>query len=339
VLFSFIVYRVHIARETTRGPFRFPQWAWTFLIVLIAFLCNLRHNAVLFYVLIPLLFYSAITRYDFIKISMICTICFLVTQLVIPAMFGIQKTKGSPYHQMRTSVLLATHYNFFSDNRTRDMRIIEDAARIPWQKINELFPNKWFILWDSCEPKRRQWQPERGDTREYNAAFVARLISQNIPAFVASRTYEFCHSLGIDTSFSDERNAFYENPLQLHGTNLAPPGKYLFDVVIHAKRKVPAWLGDALDGYANWSRIFDSIVSPQVIVWNLVIFVFLFIVILIVSPGFSSIQFFIYPSACAALTIFLVGAGESWRYFYYIYLAGLVVVPLYLSYLKVRKQS
>jgi hypothetical protein len=286
---------------------------------------------VIFYVLLPLLLLGRLQRRDFMVFVIFLVSTYGIVNRFIPAALEMVKTRGSPYHQLKTSLTVMTHYNYFSEDRKRDIAIIENATGLSWEKINELFPARWFTLWDASLIQKKQFGSDQGNTEEYNGAFVRRLISENLPIVMGNRLYEFLHSAGVDASTSDARNGFYENPLQLSGSALHPPGLYRFGIAVESKPKSDT-LHDWLGRYATTS--FAGLLSSQVIVWNTVVFLGLFLAVIFFEGGLSAIGLFTLPSLASAFAIGLVGAGESWRYLYYVYLTGIFVIPLYISYRK-----
>ncbi len=104
-----------------------------------------------------------------------------------------------------------------------------------------------------------------------------------------------------------------------------------YGVSIRAVAKWPA-LTALADKLNNWCRQYNGLRSPSVLVWNLVVFYGLFLLVIFFERGLSAISLYTLPSLAASAGVFLLGAGESWRYFYYVYLTGIFVIPLWLAY-------
>lgn len=335
--FSLMLYKTQIIREKSGSLVQIPSACYLPIGILLIGLCHFRQNGLMFYALAPLLLWSRIRKTDFFALCVFLTASFFAITVVIPRVCRIAKTNGAPIFQLRAALALTTHYNFYSRDRQEDFHAIEAATGLGWDKIMSLYPRHWFPLWDSTRMVKEglQFAPSGGETEDYNKRFLLRLINGNLPIFMASRTYEFFHAIGVDQSVSDFTTDYYENPLQLHGNNLHPPGKFMYGVAVPSRSRC-LWLTKMLDCCDGWSRRFDGLLSPQVLTWNLLVFLSVFIAILFYESGRSAIGLFILPNLAAAGGVFVVGAGESWRYFYYLYLSGIFVIPLYLAY---RKES
>ena len=333
---SYLLFRVQLSRESDGSFLRFSWFHWPLLGVLFLAICHFRHNGMIFYPLIPLLFLGRVSWPDYRKLSGTLAVVFVVFNYGLPALLGISRTSASPQQEYRTALSIMTHHNFYSKDRKNDQRILEEATKLSWEKINSLYPRNWFDAWDLSDIQKRQFLKGNGHTEEYNQKFIARLVLTNLPIFLSSRTWEFFHSIGIDQSKYDETTDFYQNPLQLHGTNLSPPGSYRFKVAVESHAR-STWLRERMEKLSQWSMVYDGLFSRQVAIWNLLVYFGLFAIILIVERGFSSIGLFTLPSMLSAGAVFASGAGESWRYFYYVYLTGIMVVPLYWCFLVNRR--
>jgi hypothetical protein len=335
---SYLLFRVQLSREKDGSFFQFSWAHWPVLGVLFLAICHFRHNGMIFYPLIPILFFGRVSWPDYRKLLGTLAVVFLVFNYGFPALLGIRRTSASPQQEYRTALAIMTHHNYYSKDRKNDQRIMEEATKLSWEKITSLYPRNWFDAWDLSDIQKRQFLEGSGHTEEYNQKFIARLVLTNLPIFLSSRTWEFFHSIGIDQSKYDETTDFYQNPLQLHGTNLAPPGSYRFKVAVESHAP-SLWLRERMEQLGQWSMVYDGLSSRQVVIWNLLIYFGIFTFILIFERGLSSIGLFTLPSMLSAGAVFASGAGESWRYFYYVYLTGIMVIPLYWCFLLERRAS
>lgn len=330
---ALLLFRARIEREVRNRFIEVPRWTLPFLIALLIMVLQSRHNGVIFYGLLPLLLLGSLPRKTYQRFLALLAVIFVLMNIVIPRTFGILRTTASPQQQLRTAFVIITHPNFYSDDHERDIRIVEEASGIPYDRIKAMFPQQWFNLWDESLTCKHQFESTFGNTAEYNGAFVTRLSLNNLPILAASRTFEFLHSLGIDQSEYGKTLRFYQNPLQLHGSNLSPPGNFMYNVPLASEVKWE-WMHDILEGYSAAGKKFEGLFSAQVLVWNLVVYFALFVAILFWERGSAAINLYILVNLVTALGVFAAGAGESWRYFYYIYLSGLLVAPLYFAYLR-----
>jgi hypothetical protein len=328
--FCFLMYRVQIARETRGALMSPPLWSYPLCAVFGVLLCHSRHNGAVFYLLTPLLLFGRVRWRDYTKLVLLCVALFLAGYQVLPRVLGVAGAPGSPYHEVRTALAIMTHPTFFSSTREEDRATMERYLGMPWSEIEQLYPQHWFTINDRGVA-RHQYSPTLGYDAQYNKAFLFRIVTDNLPIFLSARTFDFLHSISIDSSHSDHRNGFFEDPHQLTGSNLAPPGNVVFNVALEASAPVP-WIRARLHELDRWARQYDGLVSPQVIIWSLALPLVAFFAILFFERGLSAISLFILPGLAAAGVVFLMGAGESWRYFYFLYLQWLVVLPLYWAY-------
>jgi hypothetical protein len=338
LLLSFLIFRVAYVRQVEGRYARIARYHWVLFGVLCVVVCTFRHNGLIFYGLIPVLAWSRLERGDYIKLLATVGTVFMTFNYVIPAVVGIKKTSASPQQEYRTVLAIMTHFNYYSKDRANDRRIIEEATKMSWGEISSLYPKNWFDAWDKSDIQKRQFFPGNGHTEEYTKDFVGKLAMNNLPIVLGSRTYEFLHSIGIDQSAYDQTTDYYQNPLQLFGTNLQPPGAMRFKVSIESSPPFE-WIRGKLLPLAQWSMHYDGLFSRQVLIWNLLVFLMLFVGLIFLEGGLSPIGLFTLPSLASTTAVFLAGAGESWRYFYYVYLCGIVVIPLYLCVLKNMRRS
>ena len=331
LMLSFLLFKAQYVKDAEKRYLRIEGWHWVFFGALCVVLCHFRHNGIIFYGIIPLLAIGRISSTDMKRLGITLAVVFVSFNYLFPYLLNIRRTTASPQQEYRTALAIMTHFNYYSKDRQSDKRIIEEATKMSWAEITSLYPRNWFDAWDKSEIQRKQFLPGNGHTDEYTKAFVARLAMENIPIVLASRTYEFLHSIGIDQSAYDATTDYYQNPLQLHGSNLVPPGRLLFKVPIESS-PISSGLRETMMDIAQWSMKYDGLLSRQVLIWNLAVFLVVFCAIIFFEGGLSAIGLFTLPSLASAGAVFLAGAGESWRYFYYVYLAGVVVVPLYVCY-------
>lgn len=329
---SLWLYHLELGRKIQGLAQQIPKYIILPLSLAFIAACYFRQNGIIFLGLIPILTLTRLKSSHYLALCLSLLFSFVLIKKIIPSHFDIKSVNGSPYHQLRTALAITTHYNFYSNNRSRDIKIIENATKLKWDKIIELYPQSWFILWDSSAfvKEAKQWQPSGGETNRYNKSFILKLILQNLPIFVAARTYDFFHSIGLDDSNYGPKTNYFENPLQLHGSNLAPPGKSMYGVAIKSA-PISEYLNKKLELINAYSRQYTGLFSPQVLIWNLAIYFIIYFVIIFFEKGITPTSIFILPSLISAAAIFVAGAGESWRYLYYVYLTGVLVLPLYLA--------
>ncbi len=337
LLLSFVLYLVANKRENTQGFINFPGWSLLPICAALVLLLHSRHNGQIFYLFLPLLFFRSLSKKHFIHLLAILVISFVLVKKVVPTTFQIKAPAGSAYHELKTILSIMTHFNYYSKTRTEDKAVVTNFVEDSWENIEKNFPKKWFSINDKPAVVRHQFSHKPDDPTNLKKSFIVRLILENIPIFLSARTFELLHSIGLDSSFYDARTDFYEDPLQFQGNNLNPPGNMIFNISIKADSKLPNGLKKIIDKLDGWSRTYDGIFSPSFIIWNLAVYMVFFLFIAFKEQGTSSISLFTLPSWISLVGIFLLGPGESWRYFYYFYLCGIVSVPLYFDYLKNRK--
>ncbi len=334
--FSVLLFTLSICRYKCKQSYSLPYWSYPFLFILFSLLCSVRHNGFPFFIVGPFLLYFAVSRSTWIKLLTIFVSSYIVFHLIIPKSFNIQKVGGSGYHLCRSVLQIMTHPNFYSEDREADFRIMEQVTGRKWADIKSMYPARWYDLWDSTLLSKSQWNKDRGETEAYNQKFFIRLILENLPIFLTERTYDLLHSFGLDDSHYGPKTGYFTNPLQLHGSNLGPPGNFVYGIGLSSKPK-SSWLFEILDPLVLWSKKFSGLFSPAVIIWNLLLPSLLLFFILFISKGFSPISLFVLVNLAAAGVMFLLGAGESWRYFYYLYLSSILVLPLYFVQLHIEK--
>lgn len=328
------LYLVQRERERTGQYARIPSGSILWIVLGLVLLLHSRHNGAIFFVGLPLVFFRRISRRAYAGLLAILVCSFVFVGKVIPHTFNIPKTHGSAYHELKTILSIMTHFNYYSETRAEDIKAVEAFVGTDWATINSLFPKQWFAINNHPEVTRHQFAFREDDPTNIKRSFLFRLMLQNLPIFLSTRTFEFLHSIGLDCSAFDDRTQYYEDPLQLQGSNLSPPGNMIFNVPLEAESKLPASLTKMIVAVDGWSRKYHGPLSPSFLVWNLAVYLLLFVAILYVERGSSAISVFTLPSLIAAFGVFLAGPGESWRYFYYIYLCGLIAVPLWLEYRK-----
>ncbi len=310
------------------------SWKHLFgLFILFVGLCTLRKNGLVYYGVFPLLAIGTLNLKNYLKMLGVLVLVMVSVHIIGVRLLDVTKTNGSPYHQMHTTLGMMTHYNFYSENRARDFKIMEDATGLKWEEITQLFPAHWYVLWDKTLVNHNQWTPSGGETNDYNKKFIFRLMNENLPIFIAHKTYGFFHSMGIDAPFSTEKNNFYEDPLQLQGSGVNPPGRYQWGATVHAQSYLPG-LRVELEKIRDWSFQFAGLASPMVFIWNLLFVLGLFLLVIFFDKGTSPVGRLVTLHLASAASVFVAGAGESWRYFYDIYLTGIILIPLYICYLK-----
>lgn len=297
-------------------------------------LLHSRHNGKIFYVFIPLLLWGRIARAHFVSLLVFLALSFATLNVAIPNYFNMVKITGSAYHELRTVLAIMTHHNFYSKDRKHDIEIVETFTGEKWERIRALYPQNWFTISDFpnviAKQTAQDGSPERG---EFTKKFLSRLIVENMPIFLTARFFDFFHSIALDSSDYSASTNYFENPLQLQGNNLGPPGVFLFGVSVAAWSPFPH-LTEEIKKIDGWSRQYDGLNSPSVLIWNLAVFYLLMLAVIFLERGTSSIGLYTLPTFIVSAGIFVIGAGESWRYFYYVYLVGLFIIPLYLAYRK-----
>jgi hypothetical protein len=288
----------------------------------------MRHNGLVFYGLLPLLFLGSVRWRDWLGLCGLLLASYLSLNLLIPRVADIQMTKGSAYHEVRTALAIMTHPNFYSEDRVQDYQRMSRYLGMEWQEVADVFASNWYYINDKGVAQH-QYKPDIGYTSDgFNKAFLGRLVIQNIPIFLSSRTFGFFHSMALDSPHSDARNGFYYNPMQLTGSNLGPPGNMVFNHSLRAKRPW-SWLSQQIQAVEAWGKRYNGFWSPQVLVWNLLLPLMLFLAVFLLERLWSPVVLFILPSTVVAGVMFVVGAGESWRYLYCLYLSALPLIPLY----------
>jgi len=338
-LFSFLLYRVQIKLETEKQFVKIPGWCFPLLGLFFILLLHSRHNGKVFYLFLPLLLVGRISRKHFASLLVFLATCFATLNVVIPNYFGMVKITGSAYHELRTVLAIMTHHNFYSKDRKHDIEVVEKFTGESWDRIRSLYPAQWFTISDFPGVVSKQMvqdgAPERG---EFTKKFLSRLIMENMPIFLTARFFDFFHSIGLDSSDYSANTNYFENPLQLQGNNLGPPGVFLYGVSTAAWTPFPELTAE-IKKIDSWSREYDGLKSPSVLVWNLAIFYLLMLAVIFLEKGTSAIGLSTLPTFIVSAGIFVIGAGESWRYFYYVYLVGLFIVPMYLAYRKERARA
>jgi hypothetical protein len=333
LLISVISYHVHLERMRTGRRLQISGWIGLVLAVAILFACHMRHNGIIYYGIVPVLLVWGLAWRDLLRLSIFMISMFVIVCVVVPRVAEIKKTSGSPYHEVRTALSIMTHYNFYSENREDDYKRMERYLGLSWQEIKSLYPHDWFAINDRGVAQH-QYKPDLGYSADsFNKEFLMRLIVTNLPIFFSARVFDFLHSISIDSSHSDVRNGYFQNPCQLTGSNLWPPGNMVFNHALSATRPMPP-VSNFVEKVDKYARTYGGLFSPQVLVWNLSLPLVVFCVIVAIERIYGPIVVFLMPHLAGALGVFMLGAGESWRYFYYLYLAWIVVIPLYILQLR-----
>ena len=336
LIFSLLIFVLGIKKAEVNNYLSLDSLFILPLMLLISALLHMRHNGILLGIMAPILlmhFFNFKSKIKILKYFLLTILCLFI---VLPKILNIKMTSGAPLYELKTALQIMNHFNFYSKDRERDIKIVEDASGLNWGQIKESFPEKYFTkVWDQSKfvTQGLQFLEGGGYTEQYNKKFLLRIVSDNLPIYFGEKTFELFHSIGLDSSTYDKYTNFYEDPLQLLGSNLAPPGRFLYGVSVESKPP-SIELYQLMARLDNFSRSYNGIISIQTIVWNLLMYILIAIVLLIKEPGSSPINFYIYPSILSAIMVFLPGAGESWRYFYNIYLCGIFLIPIYLVQIK-----
>ena len=336
LIFSLLIFVLGIKKAEVNNYLSLDSLFILPLMLLISALLHMRHNGILLGIMAPILlinFFNLKSKIKILKYFLLTILCLFI---VLPKILNIKMTSGAPLYEFKTALQVMNHFNFYSKDRERDIKIIEEASGLNWEQIKESFPEKYFTkIWDQSKfvTQGLQFFEGGGYTEQYNKKFLLRIVSDNLPIYFGEKTFELFHSIGLDSSTYDKYTNFYEDPLQLLGSNLAPPGRFLYGVSVESKPP-SIELYQLMARLDNFSRSYNGIISIQTIVWNLLMYILIAIVLLIKEPGSSPINFYIYPSILSAIMVFLPGAGESWRYFYNIYLCGIFLIPIYLVQIK-----
>lgn len=339
LLFSILLFKNYLAKYRTnqRVSIRFGEQ----LLVLLSALGSVffRHNGIIYTPLFLLIFFVIFDRRISRNISTLFILLFLVIKVVIPKTLDISKPTGAPYQQMRLTLAIMTHPAFYSPTRDEDIAIIEGATKHSWNTIKANYPHRWFWLWDNSEVCKNQWNTNGGQTEEYNTAFLGKLIYYNLPIYLTEQTFGFLHSIGLDYPKSDRNNGFYENPMQTFGSNLSVPGKEFWGLVVH-RSPISLKLSSVGESLVTWSTKFNGPISPLFFVWGLTLpFVGILAILFFSKPG-EPIVIYLLFHLVSPLFVFFIGAGESWRYFYNIYLCLILLVPfLWISKIQTARGS
>lgn len=295
-------------------------------------LLHLRHNGIILAIFIIPFCYKILNLKSFYKLLIAFVSSIILVFLLLPNILNVKMTKGAPLFQFVTVVQIMTHPNYFSLNQNKDISIIEEASGLKWGFIKNNYPHNFFEIWDSTKFVREgtQFTDGGGNTNEYNKIFLFRLILDNLPIYISSKSYEFLHSIGLDQSRSDATNNFFQDPLQLYGSHLRPPGNYQWGVSIDVP-VLSQRLRSIFDRIGVQSTNYRGFISTQLFTWSLLPPFFLFFYFLWTKKYNEPICIYLYPSILIAFSVFIVGSGQSWRYFYYVYLCSLFLVPLYLA--------
>lgn len=287
-----------------------------------------RHNGIIYLPFLPILFFVLFDKTSFRKAALCLLLFFGLFKVVLPKTLDIKKPAGAPYQQMKLTLAIMTHPAFFSPTRDEDIKVIEDATKHSFETLKNNYPQRWFWLWDNSEVARNQWSATGGQTESYNSAFLVKLIYYNLPIFLAEQTYGFFHSIGIDYNQCDKYNGFYEDPLQIFGTNLADPGRHMWGLVVRSNSPFPEFK-TKVNQLITWSTTFNGMLSPMFFIWGLlIVFILLFLILFLENP-FSPISLYVTCHLLSAAFVFMIGAGESWRYFYNIYLSSILLLPFW----------
>lgn len=294
-------------------------------------LIHLRHNGIFLALFILPFCYKIFNFRSFVKLLATCLVSFFIVFILLPSILSIKITKSAPLFQFNTAIQIMTHPSYYSEDHEKDKQIIEHASGLEWDYIKSNYPQNFFQIWDNSKFVKDglQFAEGSGDTPEYNKKFLIRLVSENVPIYLSNKSFEFFHSIGIDQSKSDYTNNFYQDPLQLFGSLLHPPGYFKWGISIEAPI-ISFHLRKFLSRIAHLSTNYSGFFSAQVVIWSLVIPFSLMLFFLLREKWNSPICFYIYPCFLIAFNVFIVGSGQSWRYFYYIYICSIFIIPLYL---------
>lgn len=328
-LFSFLIY-LGYKYYLKIGKLHLDNQFIFIIFLLYTGLLHLRHNGLFLAVFIIPFCYIIFDLKSFYKIFSTFIISFLMVFFILPFILNVKVTKSAPLFQFVTSIQIMSHPNYFSKNQNFDKIIIENASGLNWEYIKKNYPHNFYEIWDNTKFVKEglQFSENGGDTDNYNKKFLLRLIIDNIPIYISYKTFEFFHSIGIDQSRSDATINFFQDPLQLYGSNLSPPGHYQWGVSIEAPI-VSNSVKSLFSKIGELSTQYSGFFSLQLIIWSLLIPFLVIFIILWLNKYNKPICFFIYPSLLIAFNVFIVGSGQSWRYFYYIYLCSLFLIPLY----------
>ena len=316
------------------------HWIYIPLVfVLMTLLIFSRHNGIIYILAAPIFGYFCISKKTYPCFLACFLSVLLLFKIVVPSVMGISEVKTSSLFLTRSVLSIMTSPSFFSETYLEDIKKVEEAMQLPWDYIKEKYPTNFFEeVWDKSETMRRQFDKSNGETAEFNRQFLIKKVLDNIPIFMGTRTWELFHAMGPDSPHSDQRNKFYYNPFQLAGSMLSPPGLVKWGVVISCPDHFP-FLRKKLQAYVDWSYRYNGLLSPSFWIWSLSPWLLISLLIVLKEGIGRSISMFFMVSWCSVMMMFLLGPSESWRYFYYVYLQAMVTIPLYLAYLKTKKNQ
>ncbi len=328
LLFSILLFKYAIYKVKNKEKINLCFFEKIILVACSLGIIFFRHNGIIYLAIIPLVYFLFLNKNSRKSVLLSFFFFFFLFKAVLPEYLDISKPPGAPYQQMRLTLAIMTHPAFYSPTREDDIKIIEDATKHKWETIKSNYPEHWFWLWDNSEVGKNQWNSKGGQTENYNSNFLIKLIYNNFPIYLAEQTFGFFHSIGIDYNKSDKNNNYFENPLQIFGSNLAPPGKEFWGLVVHKRLPFPK-LTLFLDKIFSWSMNYQGMICPLFFTWGLLwIFVLLFIVLIAETP-LSAVALYVLFQMISATFVFFIGAGESWRYFYNIYLSIFLLLPFW----------
>lgn len=307
----------------------FPRWSWVLWFLFLVVLFSFRQNGIIFYLVLPVWAWYRLAPRIRRPFLILCGSIFLSLNFLIPAFSGIERTSGSPMHEVRSVLAIMTNPDFFSTDRKRDIEIVEEATGLKYDFLVANFPHHWFQIWDSSRTMQLQFSQTKGYTERYTKGFVLRLMIQNPGILLTFRFRDFFRTIGIETSESSEKNGFAEYPTVLHGTNLGEPGKMMYQVLV--KAKLPSkFVHEIMRTYENWSREYDGLFSRSVFLWGLPLALVVLLICLLRDGWSSQLGLATLPHIASSLVIFLIGSESCWRYYYSIYVAFFILAPLLL---------
>jgi hypothetical protein len=319
ILVSFVLFHLQLTKETTAHRARMGRGLVPFLV--------------------PLLLYSRLDRREFVRLVAGAVAAFLAVVVLVPRILGFPKVLGSNYGKLKTVMSAMTHPAYYSETLAEDRAVMERLFRRDWEEMRARFreTDNFFELWDTfwTEEGRLGHDPHIHPIPELDRLY-ARVISQNAPIVIANQTFELLHSVGIDQTVSGRNGFSYYDLSRLWGTTLLPPGDYRNGVVVRRSVPWPA-ITVAQERIYLASKRFDGLLSPHVLVWNLVVPLAILLAVVVLEGPLSAPGLFALPSLATTAVVFAHGAGAEWRYLYSLHLAGLLIVPLYVPHRHKRR--
>ncbi len=298
---------------------------------------SFRHNGLVFYLILPVAGFFVLHRSDFLKLVCVVGFCFLLFQKIAPYALHFSPVRGSPYHELRTSLAIATHPHFFSENRQEDFDILAEATKLDWEYLKATYPNGWFKIWDNSEVGRMQFTAARGYTDRFNQKFVTKMVLGNPGLFMSSRVHDFFRTIGVETSFSDQKNGLTEYPVMYWGNDTPAEGKVLHGVqiILNSSPTLRQWAYD----YDLWARHYENVLSRATFFWGIHWQFVVLLGLLLLGGAGTSAAWSTFPFIASSILIFLPGSEGCWRYYYAIFLSGFMLLPLGVLYVSRRRSQ